>query len=169
MSLLDIFLGAALAFAFYKGWKNGLFVELASLISFFVGIFVAIKFSYLMESVLHGFLSWSPKTVKITAFVLTLILVIVAIHFLAKVFTKITSFAFLGWLNTLGGAVFGTLKTALLLGILLSLVQKININDMIISKEKQKESMFFNPILKTSETLLPFLTTWFKDLKAVVK
>jgi membrane protein required for colicin V production len=169
MSLLDIFLGALLAFAFYKGWKNGLFVELASLVSFFVGIFAAIKFSYLVETLLHGFLSWSPKTVKVVAFVLTLMVVIVAIHFLAKVFTKMASFAFLGWLNTLGGAVFGTLKTVLLLGVLLSLVQKVNINDMLISKEKQKESIFFNPILKTSETLLPFLTTWFRDLKAVVK
>ena len=45
MDIIDIFLGCALGFGAYKGIKNGLFVELASLISFFVGVFMAIKFS----------------------------------------------------------------------------------------------------------------------------
>jgi membrane protein required for colicin V production len=169
MSAIDILLGAVLAFAFYKGWKNGLFVELASLVSYFVGIYIAIKFSYLIQGSIGSIFGWSEKTAKVVAFVLTLLLVIVGIHFLAKVFTKMASFAFLGWLNTLGGAVFATLKATLLLGIVLSIVLKININDLLISKEKQNESVFFNPVLKTSEAMLPFLKDWFEDLKGKVK
>ena len=163
MSLLDIFLGVFLIFGLYKGLKNGLFVELASLVSFFVGIYVAIKFSYVMVSFFPA--SWSPKTIKVASFLITLLLVVIAIHQLAKVFSGLASFAYLGWLNKLGGAFFSTIKTVLLLGILLSLVQKVNFNDALISKEKQTESLFFNPILQTSELLLPVLTTWFSDLK----
>ena len=84
---------------------------------------------------------------------------------LAKVFSKIASFVFLGWLDKLGGAIFAVLKTVLLLGIVLGLFQKVNINDAIISKETQNKSLLFNPILKTSKVLLPVLTDWFKDLK----
>ena len=163
MSLLDIFLGVFLIFGLYKGLKNGLFVELASLVSFFVGIYVAIKFSCVMVSFFPA--SWSPKTIKVASFLITLLLVVIAIHQLAKVFSGLASFAYLGWLNKLGGAFFSTIKTVLLLGILLSLVQKVNFNDALISKEKQTESLFFNPILQTSELLLPVLTTWFSDLK----
>lgn len=36
MGFIDIVLGALLAYGLYKGLKNGLFVELASLISFFI-------------------------------------------------------------------------------------------------------------------------------------
>jgi membrane protein required for colicin V production len=45
------------------------------------------------------------------------------------------------------------------------LFQKVNINDALVSKETQEKSLFFNPILKTSEFMLPVLTDWFKDLK----
>jgi membrane protein required for colicin V production len=168
MGIIDIILGALLVFGFYKGFKNGLFVELASLISFFVGIFVAIKFSYIMSDFLAKHVSWSPKTVQVSAFIFTLLLVVIAVHLLAKVFTGIVSFAFLGWANTLAGGLFATIKTALLIGIVLSLFQKVNINDMIVSKETQENSILFNPCIKTSETLLPTLTDWFKDLKEKV-
>ncbi len=165
MTFIDILLGVALSFAAYKGIKNGLFVELASLISFFVGIFVAIKFSYLVADAISTSVSWSHKTTQVVAFIATLIVVVIAIHSLAKVFSKMSSFVFLGWLNKLGGAVFGILKTTLLLGILLSLVQKVNINNALISKKTQNESILLNPVLKTSEVLLPILTDWFTDLK----
>ncbi|WP_395046696.1 CvpA family protein [Flavobacterium sp.] len=165
MGIIDIVLGALLVFGFYKGFKNGLFVELASLISFFVGIFVAIKFSYIIIAVLEKNVSWSPKTIKVSAFIFTLLLVVIAIHLLAKVFTGIVSFAFLGCANTLAGGLFATIKTALLIGIVLSLFQKVNINDMIVSKETQENSLLFNTCINTSEALLPTLTNWFTDLK----
>lgn len=164
MGLLDIVLGTFLAFGLYKGLKNGLFIEFATLISFFIGIFVAIKFSYLMLGFLPA--GWSNKTIKVVSFVITLVLVIIVIHQLAKVLSGIASFAYLGWINKLGGAIFATLKTVLFLGILLNLVQKVNLNDILISKETQNESLLFNPILKTSELLLPVLTDWFADLKS---
>jgi membrane protein required for colicin V production len=160
MGFIDIILAALLVLGLIRGLRNGLFVELASLVSFFIGIYIAVKFSYIVG----GFIGES-KTAKVAAFVITLIIVVVAIHLLAKVFSGIASFVFLGWLNKLGGAVFAVLKTTLLLGIVLSLFQKVNINDAVISKETQKNSLLFNPILKTSEMLLPVLTDWFKDLK----
>ena len=165
MSFLDIILGILLFFALIRGIRNGLFVELASLLSFLIGIYVAVKFSYIVGNMLGYSVASPSKTAKIIAFVLTLILVMVAIHFLAKVFSKIASFVFLGWLNKLGGAVFAFLKTILFLGIVLSLLQKINIDNALISKETQEKSWFFNPILKTSAVLMPFLTDWFEDLK----
>jgi membrane protein required for colicin V production len=75
---------------------------------------------------------------------------------------------FLGWLNKLGGAVFAIFKTILLLGIVLSLFQKVNIDNALISKETQDKSLFFNPILETSTFILPVLTDWFADLKESV-
>jgi len=163
MDIIDIVFAVLIGLSAFRGLRNGLFVELASLISFFIGIYIAVKFSYLVG----GFIGDS-KTAKITAFIITLIIVVVAIHLLAKVFSKIADFVFLGWLNKLGGAVFAILKTVLLLGIVLSLFQKVNIDNALVSKETQDKSLFFNSILKTSEVLLPVLTDWFKDLKSSV-
>ena len=99
------------------------------------------------------------------AFVVTLILVVVGIHLLAKVFSKIASTLFLGWLNKLGGAFLGVLRVTLLLGIVLSLLLKVNFDNALISKETQEKSLFFNPIVKTSEVFFPVLKVWFNDLR----
>lgn len=166
MGIIDIFLGILLGYGAYNGLKNGLFVEIASLVSFVIGVYIAIKFSSFVAQSIGG--DDPSKTMKVAAFVITLIGVIIAVHLLAKVLSGISSFVFLGWLNKLGGVVFGTLKTALLLGIVLSLFQKINIDDALVSRETQENSMFFTPILKTSEFMLPVLSSWFTDLKGKV-
>ncbi|WP_258928509.1 CvpA family protein [Flavobacterium davisii] len=64
MGFVDIIIGALLVFAFYKGLKNGLFVELASLIAFFIGVFIAIKFSYAVSDLLKDFFYGHLKLFK---------------------------------------------------------------------------------------------------------
>lgn len=165
MSFLDIILGALLVYALYNGLKNGLFVELASLVSLVLGIYVAIKFSYLIRTSIANYVSWSPKYIEITAFGLTFLIVVVVIHLLAKVFTGIADFAFLGWLNKLGGAGFSVLKTILALSIVFNLFQKININNLIVKEETLNSSIFYNPIQEVSRFIYPTLENWYNDLK----
>lgn len=155
MGFIDIVLGVFLVLGLIKGLRNGLIVEFASFISFFVGIYIAVKFSSLLGD---------SKTAKVTAFIIILILVMIGICLLAKVLSKIASSLFLGGVNKIGGAFFAVLKTILFLGVILSLFQKVNINNTLISKKTQENSLLFNPILKTSEFMLPVLNDWFKNL-----
>ncbi len=157
MTFLDIVLGCLLLFAIYNGLKKGLFVELASFVSLIIGIFVAIKFSFFLQNVLLQNTSWSPKYIAIVAFALTFVAVVAGIHLLAKVFTGIANFAFLGWLNKLAGAGFSVLKTILALSIVISLFQKINVNNVLIQKKTLDESMFYNPIQQVSAFVFPSL------------
>ena len=165
MSFLDIILAALLVYAGYKGIKNGLFVEFASLISLVVGVFVAIKFSYLIKSALADVVSWQPKYIEVVGFALTFFLAIVGIHLLAKFFTGIADFAYLGWLNKLGGAGFSVLKTVLMLSVVFNIFQKININNFIVKEETLNSSMFYNPIQEVSKFIYPSLETWYNDFK----
>lgn len=169
MGWMDIILGAFLLFGLFIGLKNGLFVELASTVSFLIGLFIAFKFSSFTRAILEDFVSWEPKTIQIVSFVLTLIIVIVGIHLLAKVFTKIASFAFLGWLNRLGGGIVSLVKTTLLLGIFLLLIEKVNVNNAIFSKEKQDTSLLYHPVVKTTNGLLPFLSGWMEEVKEEIE
>mgnify|MGYP003564049124 CR=1 FL=1 len=148
MGFLDIILCALLVFAFYKGVINGLFVELASLISLLLGIYFAIKFSFIMKEILMGFVKWNPNTIQIVAFALTFIVVVIGIHLLGKFLTGIANFAFLGWLNKLGGGFFRVLKTVLIVSIVFSVFEKINYNNFLAKKETLDNSIFFNTIQK---------------------
>jgi membrane protein required for colicin V production len=169
MSVLDIIIGALLAFAIYKGIKNGLFVELASFVSLIIGIFVAIKFSYLVKSILEKNVSWQPKYIELTAFILTFIIVVVGIHLLAKFFTSIADWAYLGWLNTVGGAAFSIIKTVLALSVLFTIFQKINVNHFIIKEETLNNSIFYNPIENVSKFIYPRLEELYQEFKEKTK
>jgi membrane protein required for colicin V production len=161
MNFIDIVFATFIGYALYKGIKNGLFVELASLVALIAGIFIALKFSGFAKTLLENSFSWDSKYIEITAFALTFVAVVVAIHFSAKLLTKIASFAFLGWLNKLSGAVFSMIKTILALSVVLLLFEKINVNNRITSQETLDNSMFYNPIKKVSEFIYPKIEQWY--------
>ena len=165
MGFLDIILGVLLAFAFYKGLQNGLFIELASLVSLLAGIYIAVKFSSYMRDILVGFVKWNPNTIQVVAFVLTFIAVVVAVTMLGKLLTGIADFAFLGWLNALGGGFFRVLKTVLIISIVFAVFEKINYNHILAKKETLDNSILYNPIQKTAEFMYPALREWYGSLK----
>jgi membrane protein required for colicin V production len=165
MGFLDIILGAILVYALYKGVANGLFVELASLVSLLAGIYFAIKFSSLIKGILSGFVSWNPNTIQVFAFVLTFILIVVGISFLGKFLTGIADFAYLGWINKLGGGFFRVLKTVLILGIVFAVFEKINYHNFLAKKETLDNSIFYNPVQKTARFMYPSIEKWYDGLK----
>ena len=164
MGFLDIVLGGFLVYGFVRGLWRGFFVELASLVSLFIGIFVAIKCSYLMKGLIENHVHWSPKSIQITAFALTFVLVVVGIVMLAKFFTTIANFASLGLINKLCGGIFGVLRMILILSISLNLFQKINVKNTFADKESIEKSLFFNPILAISGLIYPSIEAIFKNL-----
>lgn len=156
MIFIDIILGALLVYGLIRGLKNGLIIEFASLISLFLGIYLAVKFSSILGD---------SKTAKVIGFIIVLILVLIGIQLLAKALSKIVSAMLLGGFNKIGGAILGTIRMALFLGVVLSLFQKVNQNNDLVSKETETKSLFFKPIYKTSEFMLPVLSSWFSHLK----
>lgn len=169
MGFLDIVFTALLGYALYTGLKNGLFVEIASFGSLIIGIFVAIKFSHLVGLALEDIIKVNPKYIEIVAFAITFLLVVIGIYLLAKFFTGVFSFASLGWLNKLGGAVFSVLKTILMLSVVIGLFQKININHMLVKEETLNNSVFYNPIQEVSKFMYPSLEKWYEEFKEKAK
>ncbi len=165
MGFLDIILGGLLGYSFYKGVRNGLFVELASLVSLLAGIYFAIKFSSFMKGILAGFVHWNPNSIQVIAFVLTFIVVVVLISLLGKFLTGIADFAYLGLPNKLGGGFFRVLKTVLIISIVFTLFEKINYNNFLAKKETLDKSLFYNPIQKTAGYIFPSIEKWYDNLK----
>ena len=165
MDFLDIVLGCLLAISIFQGIKNGLFVELASLISLILGIYIAIKFSFLAKVMLTGLVNWNPKTIQIAAFIITFLIVVIGISIMAKVLTSVADFAQLGVINKLGGGFFRLLKTILVISIFLNLFEKINFNNTFAKKETLDNSLFYRPIQKTAGFIYPSIEKWYEDLK----
>ena len=161
MSFFDIIIGGLLCYSLFKGIRNGLFVELASLLSLILGIYIAIKFSDVLKNILSGWLHWNPYTIQIFSFILTFIIVVIGVYLLGKILTNVANFAFLGWINSLGGGFFRVLKTILIISIFLTLFQKINYNNYLAKKETLDQYIFFNPIQKIAGFIFPSIEKWY--------
>jgi len=165
MTSIDLILGGLLIYGLVKGLWKGLFTELASLLSLILGIFIAVKFSGFTAGILKGHVSWSERYIAITAFAITFIAVVAGIIVLGKVFSKIASFAGLGIVNRLLGALFGFIKMVLILSVSLNFFLKMNSNNLFAEQKTLDDSIFFYPMLEVSSTIFPILEDWFKDFK----
>src|SRR5690606_37981033 len=146
MGVLDVILGLLLLYGLYKGIKNGLLVELASLIALIAGLYGAIHFSYIAGEYLSKNMDWSESAMNTIAFILTFIIIMILINLAAKLLTKIADLAMLGLLNKIMGGIFGTLKIAIILGALLVFFDKSNNQLGFIKQESIEESTLYAPI-----------------------
>lgn len=146
MAFLDIILGLLLLFGLWKGLKNGLFVELASIVALIAGIYGAIHFSYYAGNYLSQNMQWDESYINIAAFVITFILIVLVVSLAGKILTKIANFAMLGLLNKIAGGIFGALKVGVILGALLIFFDRLDAPVGIISEEARAESKLFEPV-----------------------
>jgi len=119
MNWLDIVLLVALAIPTFIGLKQGLIKSVLSLIGLIIGVILASNFYEALGSRL-GFIP-NPDIANITAFILILVGVLVIATILARLLKFIVSIVMLGWVNYLGGAVFGLLLGAILWGAILAI------------------------------------------------
>lgn len=146
MNFLDIILGLLLAYGLYKGLKNGLFVELASLIALIAGIYGAIHFSYIAGDYLSKNMEWDEQYMNIASFVITFVAIVILVHLSAKLLTKIADFAMLGLLNKIAGGIFGTVKVAVIIGAFLIFFEGMNNTFSFVNDETKSESKLYKPI-----------------------
>ncbi|EAR02988.1 CvpA family protein [Maribacter sp. HTCC2170] len=146
MGILDILLGLLLIYGLYKGLKNGLFVEIASIIALVAGLYGAIHFSYIAGNYLSENMQWNERSINITAFIITFVIIVLVVHLAGKFLTKIADFAMLGLLNKLAGAIFGALKVAVILGALLVFFERANSSVNLIKSETLEDSVLYEPI-----------------------
>jgi membrane protein required for colicin V production len=146
MGLLDILLGIPMVWGLWKGFKNGLFMEMASIVALVAGIYGAIHFSYITGHYLSEQLDWDERNMSIAAFIITFILIIILVHLAGTLLTKIANIAMLGLLNKIAGAIFGTLKIAILLGALLIFFDRMDSAFDLLDEQTKEESLLYQPI-----------------------
>lgn len=156
MNVFDIVIGAILLFAMVRGFMRGFFTEIASLIAIIAGIFCAIHYSYNVEAFLsESVIKWSSKTYKIVAFAITFLSVVIAIIVAGKILTKLADITALGILNKILGAVFGTLKSAIILSIIFLFFDRINKSIPFVTKEILDKSILYSPVKSIMPTIMP--------------
>ena len=157
INYIDLFLLLPLLWALYKGFRKGLILEIAALVSLIGGIYIAVKFSGFVGDNLAPHLEVSEQWLGIIAFIITFIVVVILVNLMGKLLEKTIQLIALGFVNRLGGAIFSLLKTALIISFILFLFQQLDANFSIISKETKEGSLLYQPLQKIAPNLLPVI------------
>ena len=157
MPVIDIFLAALIVYGIIRGLFRGLFVEVAGLLALVLGVYGATHFSHYASSFLTEQFDWQENTIKISAFVITFIAIVVAISLAGKALTKLASFMFLGILNKILGGLFGGVKIALIISVVLMLISEIHLTKTLISEEDQNKSILYEPVCRLATLIVPNL------------
>lgn len=155
MGVIDIILGALILFGLIRGLMKGLFVEVASLVALIAGVYGAIHFSNFASEFLTERVDWNEKTINIVAFAITFVIIVLAIAMAGKALTKLADFAALGFLNKLLGGVFGALKIAAILSVVLIIFDRFNKTIPFADEEDLEASILYSPVKSLVPTIFP--------------
>jgi len=163
MNYIDLVFGILLLLAAVQGFRNGFIIEIASLAALILGIWGGIKFSDYTATFITKHTGYHSEYLSTIAFVVTFILIVILIHIMGKMLDTVVKAVFLGFLNRLAGIIFGVLKTAVILSIILLLFDSIDENVHILPSKQKEDSKIYNPMKQLVPTLFPFIRLWNAD------
>nr|WP_321406430.1 CvpA family protein [uncultured Carboxylicivirga sp.] len=155
MNYFDIVIGLILAFALFKGFKNGLIIELASLAALVLGLLGAIEFSSFTADYLSQHIN--SNHLGLISFIVTFILIVIGVHLIAKVVDKLVSAIALGPVNRILGAIFSLLKYAFILSVLIAVINGFDKDSKLLSQEMKAESYLYKPVASIAPMVFPYL------------
>jgi len=122
MNWLDLIIIVLLAISTLMGLRTGIIKTVLSLAGVIVGVILAGRF-YLALSEQLTFIP-QENVARIAAFAIILIGIMLVAGILASVLKWLTSIVMLGWVNRLGGALFGLVMGAIVCSALLAIWAK---------------------------------------------
>jgi membrane protein required for colicin V production len=153
MNSLDLFLLIPITLGFIFGLFKGLIKELISLVAIIAGIYGAKLFAPLVSEILINTFAFSPTTAHPTAYIILFIAIGIGLLLAANAIDKIFDSLSLGGLNKLLGGIFGALKYALIVSVLLNVFDALDSRFNIVKQQTKENSIAYKPLMKFGPAL----------------
>jgi len=153
MNTLDLLLIIPITLGFVFGLFKGLVKELTSLAAIVLGIYGAKLFAPLISQFLIHTLHFSNKTAIPVAYLILFLAIALGLLLVANMLDKVFDSMSLGGLNKFLGGLFGALKYALIVSVLLNVFDALDSRFPIIKAKTKTESFAYKPVLKFAPEL----------------
>ena len=157
MNMLDIIIAIPLLWGAYRGFRRGLIFEIFMIIGLVLGLYLAFKFSNLLNGWMSKIADANSTVIPYLSFLIVFAAILLIMIFLAKLLEKILSISSLNVFNKIAGAVLGIAKFAFIISVILWLLKSLEPHWNFINDETKKESRLYEPVLKTASFVTPAL------------
>jgi len=144
MGYLDVLLSLIIAWSAYNGFSKGLVNELASVLGIISGIYLSKNFYPHLDIKLKQLFESEAVFISILSSMMIFLFTIMIFKAIAKLSTKFLKLIALGLLNRIIGAVFGIIKSVLLLCIVIFIFSKINKITFLIDDVTLNQSFLYS-------------------------
>lgn len=157
MNYIDMFVIVLFAWAVFKGATRGLVMQATTLAALVIGIFAAVKFSGFTARFITKYIQINEEYLYLIALALTFIGIFFLINLSGKAIEKLLETIQLSLLNKALGVIFSLCKTALILGIILAYVDRLDNRLPFLPEGTKENSLFFNPLSALAKEIFPGL------------
>lgn len=164
MNYLDIVIAIILFLFGFKGLRKGLIIEVVTLLAFGLGIYGALHFSDFTADRLQEVMTIQPKYLSTIAFVLTFVLLVIAVNLVGRTGRKMVHNLNLGFFDRLGGFLIGVAKGVLLCSTFVLILNNLQFMGLI-KDEVKKESYLYPYVEKT----VPYIYQGFGMVKEAIR
>lgn len=151
MQTIDIIIAALLVIGLIGGLRDGVVKQVAGLAGLIGGLLIGRAFYVPVGEWLAAVFGMSAEVAHITAFILILIVVPLLFSLAGWLVSKILHAICLGWINRLLGGAVGILKSALLVGVIITGIEFFDKGDELISEPNKEASVFYYPIHQATD------------------
>lgn len=165
LNWLDLALLAVLAFSAVRGFMRGLVVEVCALLGLVLGLWAAVHFNTRVA----GWAGLDPDQ-EVLSFIVTFVGVLLLVNLLGRAITAALDIAQLGLANKLAGTLFGMVRSAFVLSVLLNIAWA-NGERAIPDARSRNKSRIYQPLRGFAPLLVPALgeTKWMRHAWETVR
>lgn len=164
MNYVDIIIVVVLVAFGIGGLRKGIITEAATLLGLGLGLYGAFHFSDYTGNKLLEWVEINPKYLNLISFIVTFIVVAILVNLLGRIVTKIVKSLNLGFIDKIGGFVFGIAKGILICSLLVMMFNVFKLNGII--KDKTKEESLLYPWI---EKAVPYVYQGFDLAKEAIR
>ena len=117
MNPFDILIIVILGYSLIRGLFRGLVKEISSIIGVFGGFYAAYTYYKTLAKLFSGLIN-DVSYLNILSFLIIFCGVLIVVSFLGVIIKYLLNIAFLGWVDRIGGLIFGITKAILIVSVL---------------------------------------------------
>lgn len=157
MSWLDIIILLPLLIGLVRGLMKGLITEIIAIAAVVFGFIGAKLWGQAFSAWILTQFTWPQAVCDAVAYALLFLGISIALHFVARLISKLLSAISLGWINRLLGAAFGVAKWSLIVLAIVFCVNKLDMQFHFLQPEVKSSSLLYPYAVKYADKALDYV------------